>query len=104
MVPFSPFSSFWEGLRYDWFKTGATPNNKTSHPDPSANNTNSAYLIRDAAKDFLARQTTATPWFLCVCPPPLSAGLHVPCPTTAHLLGMAQIFLAIAAITAAPSD
>lgn len=31
---------------YDWFKTGPAPNNHTSQPDFSANETNSAYLIR----------------------------------------------------------
>jgi len=60
---------------YDWFATGPAPNNHTSMPDKSANETNSAYLIRDAAIDFLGRHgrnsagdTTAAapvaPWFL----------------------------------------
>eukprot|EP00729_Bicosta_minor_P013534 gene13534-29376_t len=42
---------------YDWFKTGPAPNNHTSQPDFSANETNSAYLIRDATIDFLGRHS-----------------------------------------------
>eukprot|EP00040_Diaphanoeca_grandis_P023814 m.130076 g.130076 ORF g.130076 m.130076 type:complete len:552 (+) comp29456_c0_seq1:134-1789(+) len=49
---------------YDWFKTGPMPNKGVSVPDFTANNTVSAYLIRDAAVDFIGRQTDAQPWFL----------------------------------------
>jgi len=60
---------------YDWFKTGPAPNNHTSQPDFSANETNSAYLIRDATIDFLGRHSNTNtnnnaagaapaPWFL----------------------------------------
>jgi hypothetical protein len=38
---------------YDWFKTGPLPNSGFSKPDLAVNHTNSAYLIRDAAIDFI---------------------------------------------------
>ena len=65
-----------DGRAYDWFATGPAPNNHTSMADLSANETNSAYLIRDAAIDFLGRHSgggtggntsadaAAAPWFL----------------------------------------
>jgi len=50
---------------YDWFKTGPMPNSGTSKPDLSVNHTNSAYLIRDAAVDFIHRAAKQEkPFFL----------------------------------------
>jgi len=52
---------------YDWWKTGPTPNNGTSMADKTADHTNSAYLIRDAAIDFLIRQKEEfadVPWYM----------------------------------------
>merc|ERR1719473_222666 len=52
-------------LGYDWFKTGPMPNSGTSKPDLSVNHTNSAYLIRDAAIDFIQRAAKQEkPFFL----------------------------------------
>ena len=53
-------------LGYDWFKTGPSPNSGTSKPDLSVNHTSSALLLRDAAVDFISRQSAADgrPWFL----------------------------------------
>mmetsp|Transcript_97776 Transcript_97776/g.276738 ORF Transcript_97776/g.276738 Transcript_97776/m.276738 type:complete len:561 (+) Transcript_97776:51-1733(+) len=50
---------------YDWFKTGPVPHDGNSKPDLAANHTNSAYLIRDAAVDFIKRMSThEKPFFL----------------------------------------
>jgi hypothetical protein len=53
---------------YDWFKSDPTNTTGVSTPDYSANHTNSATLIRDAAIDFLGRHKAATnnemPFFL----------------------------------------
>lgn len=52
-------------LGYDWFKTGPMPNSGTSKIDMSVNHTNSAYLIRDAAIDFIDRAAQQEkPFFL----------------------------------------
>ena len=45
---------------YDWFRSSGGE----SLPDPSANQSNSATLIRDAAVDFIARQRVGRPFFL----------------------------------------
>jgi len=50
---------------YDWFKSGPQHNN--SLPDLSANHTNSADLIRDAAIEFIGRKTSqghSRPFFM----------------------------------------
>eukprot|EP01065_Artemidia_motanka_P012589 TRINITY_DN1693_c6_g1_i1.p1 TRINITY_DN1693_c6_g1~~TRINITY_DN1693_c6_g1_i1.p1 ORF type:complete len:545 (+),score=138.71 TRINITY_DN1693_c6_g1_i1:100-1734(+) len=48
---------------YDWFKTG--PEGGVAKPDLTANNTNSAYIVRDNAVDFLRRHANSTkPFFL----------------------------------------
>jgi arylsulfatase A-like enzyme len=44
---------------YDWFKSDPTNTTGVSEPDFSANHTNSATLIRDAAIDFLGRHKAA---------------------------------------------
>eukprot|EP01062_Namystynia_karyoxenos_P009373 TRINITY_DN13324_c0_g2_i1.p2 TRINITY_DN13324_c0_g2~~TRINITY_DN13324_c0_g2_i1.p2 ORF type:complete len:559 (+),score=164.65 TRINITY_DN13324_c0_g2_i1:78-1754(+) len=52
---------------YDWFKTGpeSSPANATAKPDLTANETNSAYLIRDAAIDYIKRHASSpSPFFL----------------------------------------
>jgi arylsulfatase A-like enzyme len=49
-------------IGYDWFKSDAALG--VSVPDPSANNTNSVDLIRDAAIGFVRAQTPAKPFFL----------------------------------------
>jgi hypothetical protein len=51
---------------YDWFKSGPAPgNNGVSSPDLSANHSNSATLIRDAAVEFLTRmKSSPDPFFL----------------------------------------
>ena len=51
---------------YDWFKSGPAPGNKgISAPDLSANHSNSATLIRDAAVEFLTRmKSSSNPFFL----------------------------------------
>ena len=62
---------------YDWFKSGPAPgNNGVSSPDLSANHSNSATLIRDAAVEFLTRMKSSpdpfflylpSVWLFCVC-------------------------------------